>query len=174
MWWLSQTSGTHIWESLWFESMYTLQGKIQPTHHTLFTLSPHMVIDHTYLTRSTCSNLSRSCQQSWTDSLLLRKRKFWLLPEHAGWPICGSPSSFSPLHNHRSNGESHTNVNNRLLGPYTSMRSVCSILARGANPSVLNRHRRGLQPWRYRLSTYHSPTFSTDGLPFPPKGPAQS
>jgi hypothetical protein len=43
-----------------------------------------------------------------------------------------------------------------------------------ANPSVLNRHRRGLQPWSHRFSTYHYPTFPTDGLPFPPMGPAQS
>jgi hypothetical protein len=27
-------------------------------------------------------------------------------------------------------------------------------LLAGANPSVLNRHRRGLQPWRCRLATY--------------------
>jgi hypothetical protein len=44
----------------------------------------------------------------------------------------------------------------------------------GVNPSVHNRHRRGLQPLRCWLSTYHSPTFPTDGLPFPPTGPAWS
>jgi hypothetical protein len=44
----------------------------------------------------------------------------------------------------------------------------------GANTSVLNRHRRGLQPWRCQLSTYHSPTFLSDGLYFPPKGLARS
>jgi hypothetical protein len=47
-------------------------------------------------------------------------------------------------------------------------------LLAGANTSVLNRHRRGLQPWRHRLSTYHSPTFPTDSLSFPPMGPAWS
>jgi hypothetical protein len=40
-------------------------------------------------------------------------------------------------------------------------------LLAGANPSVLNRHRRGLQPWRCRLATYHSPTFPTNCLHFP-------
>jgi hypothetical protein len=30
-------------------------------------------------------------------------------------------------------------------------------LLTGANPSVLNRHRRGLQPWRCRLATYQIP-----------------
>jgi hypothetical protein len=44
----------------------------------------------------------------------------------------------------------------------------------GANPSVLNWHRQRLQPWRHRLSTYHSPTFPTNGLSFPSKGPVQS
>jgi hypothetical protein len=39
-----------------------------------------------------------------------------------------------------------------------------------ANPSVLNRHRQGIQPWRCQLSTYHSTTFPTSGLLFPPKG----
>jgi hypothetical protein len=72
--------------------------------------------------------------------------------------------------------KSQASVDNRLLGllgPYTSMRSVHLILARGANPSVLNRHRHGQQPWRCRLFIYHSPTFSTSGLHFPPKGPAR-
>jgi hypothetical protein len=63
----------------------------------------------------------------------------------------------------------------RLIGPInTSMGLVRSILTRGVNSSVLNQHRRGLQPWRCRLSTYHSSTFLTDGLHFPPKGPARS
>jgi hypothetical protein len=74
MWWLSQTSDTHIWESLWFESMYTLQGKTRPTCHTHPMLSSHMVPDHTYLTQSMHSNLSWSYQQRWTKPLLLRKR----------------------------------------------------------------------------------------------------
>jgi hypothetical protein len=47
-------------------------------------------------------------------------------------------------------------------------------LLTGANPSVLNRHRHGLQSCRSRLSTYHSLTFPIDGLHFPPKGPVQS
>jgi hypothetical protein len=43
-----------------------------------------------------------------------------------------------------------------------------------ANPSVLNRHRRGLHLWMCRFSTYHSLTFPTDGLHFSLKGPARS
>jgi hypothetical protein len=70
MWWLPQTSGTHIWEPRWFESIYTLQEKTWPTCHTLLTLSPHMALDHTYLTWSTYSNISWSHQQQWTEPLL--------------------------------------------------------------------------------------------------------
>jgi hypothetical protein len=40
-------------------------------------------------------------------------------------------------------------------------------LLMGANLLVLNRHRRGLQPWRCRLATYHSSTFPTSCLHFP-------
>jgi hypothetical protein len=34
------------------------------THHTLSALDPCMTLDHTYSTRSTYSNVSRSHQQS--------------------------------------------------------------------------------------------------------------
>jgi hypothetical protein len=63
----------------------------------------------------------------------------------------------------------------RLTGPIslTCDRYVQNLLA-GTNPSVLNRHRRWLQPWRCRLTTYHSPTISTSYLHFSPKGPARS
>jgi hypothetical protein len=44
-------------------------------------------------------------------------------------------------------------------------------LLTGANPSVLNRHRRGLQPWRCWLATYHSPTFPTNCLHLPLRAP---
>jgi hypothetical protein len=44
----------------------------------------------------------------------------------------------------------------------------------GANPLVLNRHRRGLQPWKCRLS-YRTPWPSQPMvLHFPPKGSARS
>jgi hypothetical protein len=47
-------------------------------------------------------------------------------------------------------------------------------LLAGVNSSVLNRHRRRLQPWRCRLATYHSLTFPTTCLHFSPKGPTRS
>jgi hypothetical protein len=74
MWRLPQTSSTRIWESRRFELKYTLQEKTRPIHHTHPTLSPHMVPDHTYLTWSTHSNLSRSRQYICIDPLPLRRR----------------------------------------------------------------------------------------------------
>jgi hypothetical protein len=56
MWWLPQTSGTHIRESRWFKSIYTLQGKIWLTRYTLSMLGPCMTFDHMYLTRFTHIN----------------------------------------------------------------------------------------------------------------------
>jgi hypothetical protein len=95
---LTQTSGTHIRESRWFESRYTLQGKIWPTRHTLSTLSLHIVLDHTYPMWSMYSNLSWVVDRFGRITLFSRKRNSRLHPQHAGWPICGSPSSFSPPH----------------------------------------------------------------------------
>jgi hypothetical protein len=60
---------THIRESRRFKLMYTLEGKTRPTCHTFSMLSPHMVQDHMYLTRSTYINLSHSHQQIWTGLL---------------------------------------------------------------------------------------------------------
>jgi hypothetical protein len=56
----------------------------------------------------------------------------------------------------------------RLTGPISPAcdRYVQYLLV-GANPWVFNRHRRGLQPWRCRLATYHSLTFPTSCLHFP-------
>jgi hypothetical protein len=58
-----------------------------------------------------------------------------------------------------------------FTGPITpSCDWYIQYLLTGANSLVLNRHRWELQPWRCRLSTYHSLTFPTSGLHFSPKG----
>jgi hypothetical protein len=44
----------------------------------------------------------------------------------------------------------------------------------GANRTVLNRHRRGLQPWRYRLVTYPLPDLPNQLSLLSPNGPARS
>jgi hypothetical protein len=93
---------THIRESRWFESMYTLQGKTRPTRRALFRLSPRMVHDHTYFTRSTYSNLSYSRQQIWIDPLHPRRR---------------APDTIHSTTAIRSTmGKSQTPVDNWLLG----------------------------------------------------------
>jgi hypothetical protein len=87
---------TYIRESRWFKSMYTLQGKAQPTHHMLSALSPCMVQDHTYLTWCTYSDLSRSRQQSWAWPLLLRKRALDTIHSTlTDWSTGPYPISFS-------------------------------------------------------------------------------
>jgi hypothetical protein len=56
----------------------------------------------------------------------------------------------------------------RLIGLISlACNQYVQYLLAGANPSVLNRHRRRLQPWRCWLATYHSPTFWTSCLHFP-------
>ncbi len=74
----------------------------------------------------------------------------------------------------KSSGEKSTPVDKlttRLTGPISPAcdRYVQYLLV-GANRTVLNQPRWGLQPWRCRLATYHSPIFPTDGIPFPTKG----
>jgi hypothetical protein len=68
--------------------------------------------------------------------------------QHVGWAICGSVPSFSP----EPTNEAVKKVKHLLTSSYwayrthiTGMRSIHLILAHGANPSVLNRHRRELQ-----------------------------
>jgi hypothetical protein len=59
-----------------------------------------------------------------------------------------------------------------LITPACDLYVQCLLV--GANPSVLNTQRRWLQPWSCRLSIYHSRTFPTNSLHFPPKSPARS
>jgi hypothetical protein len=165
---------THIRESRRSESMYTLQGKTRPTHHTLSMLNPHMVHDHTYLTRSTYSNISYSRQQIWTDLMHLRRRATDTI--HSTMTIWSTglyPASFPQQP--KSSGEKSNfcwQPTTRLTRPISPAydRYVQYLLA-GANRMVLNRHKRVLQPWRCWFSTYHSPTFPTSYLPFPLMAP---
>jgi hypothetical protein len=147
--------------------MYTLQGKIRPTHHTLSMLSSRMTLNHTYLTHSGYSNLSHSRQQIWTDSLPSRRRA--PDPIHsmmADWSTGLYPASLPQQPIKQWGGESSFcwQPATRLTGPISSACNwYVQYLLAGANPSILNRQRRGLQPWRCQLSTSHSPTFLIDG-----------
>jgi hypothetical protein len=151
---------THIRESRRFESMYTLQEKTRPTHHTLSTLSPRMVHNHMYLMWSIYSNLLYSRQQIWTDPLDPRRRA----PDtiHSTTTVRSSglyPASLSQQP--KSSGEKSSSCwqpTTRLIGPISPAcdRYVQYLLAE-ANRTVLNRHMRGLQPWRCQLTTYPLP-----------------
>jgi hypothetical protein len=60
----------------------------------------------------------------------------------------------------------------QLTGPISpACDRYVQYLLTGNNPSVLNRHRRGLQPWRCRLATYNSPTLPISCLHFPLMSP---
>jgi hypothetical protein len=126
---------THIWESQRFELMYILQGKTQPTHHTVSTLSPCMVQDHMYLTWSTYSNL------------LWDVDRFGRIPlsREKGLP---TQSSFSLEPTNQAVGVSEAPVGDQLLGLLAHKHQACDryvqYLLAGTNPSVLNRHNRGL------------------------------
>jgi hypothetical protein len=176
-WWLPQTSGTHIWESRWFKLMYTLQGKTWPTCYTHPTLSPRMVLDHTYLMWSMHSILSWVADRFGWIPLLLRKRFPTQSLAHRSTDPWIRTQSLSQVNqwSSRLKPSFYRWQPTRLTGLISpACDQYVQYLLTMANPSVLNWHRRGLQPWRCQLFTYHSPTFPTDGLPFPPKGPARS
>jgi hypothetical protein len=178
-WWMPQTSDTHIRESRQFESMYTLQGKTWATRNMHSMLNQCMVLDHMYLTWSTHSNLSWSHQQWWTEPLLPRKRASDTIHNTIADRSVGPYPISLPSQPLKQWGGGKSTLCwcqvTRLTGRIapTCDRYIQYLLTR-ANSSVLNRHRWGLQPWRRRLSTYHSSTFPIDDLPFPPTGPTRS
>jgi hypothetical protein len=63
----------------------------------------------------------------------------------------------------------------QLTGPITlACDRYVQYLLTGANRTVLNQHRRGLQPWRCRLATYPLPDLPIQLSPLSPNGPARS
>jgi hypothetical protein len=144
--------------------MYTLQGKTQPTHYTLSTLSPCMVHDHTYLAWSTYSNLSYSHQQIWTDPLHPRRRAPDTIHSTTAIRSVGLYPASLPQQPKRSGEKSSScwQPTTRLTGPIslTCDRYVQYLLA-GGNRMILNRHRRGYNLGGAGLPHTHSSTFAT-------------
>jgi hypothetical protein len=95
--------------------MYTMPGETRPTCHTYSTLNPCMVPDHTYLTRSTHSNLSWSHLQICTDRLPPKKGSRHN-PQLDGCLIHGSVPSFSLTIANEAVGKRQAFVDNRLVG----------------------------------------------------------
>jgi hypothetical protein len=108
--------------------------------------------------------------QSWTDHTALKKEGFWRYPQHADWLICGFPPNSSLLIVIEAVGLSQASIDEYATSVYwthiSSMWSVHSILPREANPSILNRYRRGLQSWWCWLCILLSPPSQLTALRF--------
>jgi hypothetical protein len=157
--------------------MYILQGKTRPTRHVRF---PHQ---STYARRTLPVGGPRTWQpstsrrQSWTESLLPRKRAPDIIPSTPADRSVGPyPVSLpsQPMKQWRKSNI-HQQQATRFTGPISS---VCDryvqYLLMEANRTVLNRHRRGLQPWRCRLVTYPLPDLPNQLSPLSPSCPARS
>jgi hypothetical protein len=93
-----------------------------------------MILKHTYLTRSTYSNLLCSRQQGRAGPQLLRKRTPDTIHNTTADRSVGPYPVSLPIQPMKQWGQSQPPVDGRLvglLGTYISMRSVRSILARG-------------------------------------------
>jgi hypothetical protein len=139
-------------------------GKTQPTRHTLSTLSPHMVHDHTYLTWSTYRNLLYSRQQIWIDPLHPRRRA----PDtiHSTTTIRSvGPHLASLPQQPKSSGEKSTHVDNWLLGlPGSYHRHAIGTFntcSRGPTERSLIDTGGGYNLGGAGLPHTHSPTFPT-------------
>jgi hypothetical protein len=155
--------------------MYTLQGKTRPIRHMLSTLSSRMVHNHTYLTRSTYSNLSYSRQHIWTDPLHLRRRAPDTIHNTMVIRSVGSYPASLPQQP-KSSGEKSSScwpLTTRLTEPIspTCDRYIQYLLV-GANWMVLNWHRRGYNLEGASLPHTHSPTFPTSCPHFPLVAPS--
>jgi hypothetical protein len=163
---------THIRESLWFESIYTLPGKTRPTRHVRFprqsmyvwrTLpagSPHTLQPFTLT------------QQSWTYSLLPRKSA----PDSTsqpGWVVHGTRLSFSPNTAIEAVRLSQISIDNRLLGlpvPYHRHTiGTFNTCPRVPTSRSLTYTAGSYHIENFRIGTAFSPPFHSEGSTDPPK-----
>jgi hypothetical protein len=151
------------------------RGKTRPTRHVRFPRQS------TYARCTLRVGSPRMWQllvrrwQIWIDPTTPEKKGSRHNPQHVGWPIRGSIPSFSPELANKAGGckpSSWRWPTTRFTGPISpACDRYVQYLLMWANRTILNRHRWGLQPWRCRLSIYHSPTFLASYLPFPLKAP---
>jgi hypothetical protein len=148
--------------------MYTLQGK--PNQHTTsfsrsvricsttirISRDPHIATFHTVINRFEQIHCTREeglpTQSTARQPSNPRVRTQPL--SHNSQKQCGKVNSCGQL-------------TTRLTGPISSAcdRYIQYLLV-GANRTVLNRHRRGLQPWRCRFATYPLPDLPNQLSPF--------
>jgi hypothetical protein len=149
--------------------MYTLQGK--PDTHATYTsyAGPRMPLIRFSRTVPVRENLSRRPNRVGRTLLLPRKRDPNTIFSTSADQSAGPPPSFfsyTTIEAVMKVKHLLTNMIYRFTRPISpTYDQYVQYLLVGANPSVLNRHKRGLQPWRYRLATSHSPTFPIDGPP---------
>jgi hypothetical protein len=153
--------------------MYTLQGKTRPTRHVRLPLQS----THAWRT------LSVSSPHTWhpfTGSHEVETWPYTLEEVLATKDRLARPSSWmasfllpgdSPGVGERGFSPMVTQLH-QLTGPISPAcdRYVQYLLA-GVNRTVLNRHRRGIQPWRCRLATYPLPGLPNQLSPLSPNGP---
>jgi hypothetical protein len=168
---------THIRESRQFESMYILQGKTRPTCHTLSTLSriwstiirisrgPHIATFHTVVNRFEQIHCTREEG----------------LPTQSTAHRPSDPRVHTQLLSHNSQWSSGEKLSfcwqptTRLTRPISpACDQYIQYLLAGANRTILNRHRRGLQLWMCQLATYPLPDLPNQLSPLSPSAPAWS
>jgi hypothetical protein len=95
-----------------------------------------------------------------------------------GWVVRETHLSFSPNTTIEAVRLRQTSVDEEATRLTGSISLACDqyiqYLLAGVNSSVLNRHSRGLQPWRCRLVTHQSLILPIDDLYFSPKCPTRS
>jgi hypothetical protein len=157
--------------------MYILQGKTRSTRHTLATLSPRMIIDHTYLTWFAYINLS------WVINcigwiLLLSRKSAPDSTSQPGWVARGTRISFSPNTTIETVGLSQSSVDGRLLALLGSYQqhviSMFNTFSWWASHRSLINTGRGYNLEGVKLP-HHTPRPSQPTvLRFPSKGPVWS
>jgi hypothetical protein len=165
MWRLSWTSGYSYSRvaTIWIDVHPVGKNSINMT----CTLSMPVCIRPAYASCEQSPYMTTFHEPS-TESLLSRKRApNTIHSTPANWSVGSYPVSLpsQPMKQWRRPNLCRQQAT-RLTGLISPVcdRYVQYLLA-GANPSFLNRYRRGLQSWRCRLATSHSPIFSTDGPP---------
>jgi hypothetical protein len=156
--------------------MYTLQGENSTnTPRTLSTLV-HAHPAYAFWGQSPYVTTFHWLPQS--RNRLLHPEEVLATKDRLAWPSSWVTSFLLPCDSpgvgERGFGPMITQLH-RLTGPISPAcdRYVQYLLA-GANRTVLNRHRRGLQPWRCWLATYPLSDLPNQLSPLSPKGPARS
>jgi hypothetical protein len=162
---------THIRESRWFESMYTLQGETRPTRHVRFPCQS------TYVRRTLPAGGPRTWQPFTKSSTAMdraaapEKKGSWHNPQRADWPIRGSTPIFSPVPAIEAVGVQTPSVGNQLLGllgPYHQHAiGTFNTCSRGPTERSSINLGGGYSLGGAGLPHTHSPTFPNSCLHFP-------